>query len=99
SVVGDTINATLSPSGVLGNYSITSNTAAFTITQASQTITFGALAGRTYGDAPFTVSATGGASGNPVTFAASGACTAGGTNGTTITVVAAGSCTVTASQA
>src|SRR5205823_11372435 len=35
-----TISAVLSPAGVLSNYSITYNTAAFTITQATQTITF-----------------------------------------------------------
>ena len=40
--------------------------------------------------APFTVSATGGASGNPVTFMASGACSSGGVNGATITLVAVG---------
>src|SRR5207245_1706690 len=66
-----------------------------------QTSTFGALSNRTYGGAPFTVSATGGASGTAVTFAAAPAsvCTAGGTNGNTIAIVRAGTCTVTASQA
>ena len=37
-----------------------------------QTITFAPLGGKTFGDAPFTVSATGGASGEPVTFSVSG---------------------------
>lgn len=69
------------------------------LVKGSQTITFAALADRTYGDPAFTVVATGGASGNPVTFAASGACTSGGLNGATITLVAPGSCSVTASQA
>ena len=66
-----------------------------------QTITFGALADKTYGDAPFTVSATGGASGNPVTFTAAPAavCTAGGTNGSTITIQGSGTCSVSADQA
>ncbi|MEQ1606899.1 MAG: kelch repeat-containing protein [Pyrinomonadaceae bacterium] len=76
-----------------------SNVQTFDVVKADQTITFGALATKTYGDAPFVVSATGGASGNPVTFAASGNCTASGTNGSTITITGAGSCTVTASQA
>src|SRR2546425_2039455 len=78
-----------------------SGSVAQTVNQASQTITFGALSNRTYGDAPFTVSATGGASGTAVTFAAAPAsvCTAGGTNGNTIAIVRAGTCTVTASQA
>ena len=42
--------------------------AAFTIAKLNQTITFDPLAPKTYGDAPFTVSGTGGGSGNPVTF-------------------------------
>ena len=67
--------------------------------KANQTINFAALGAKTFGDAPFTVSATGGASGNPVTFTATGNCTSGGTNGATITITGAGSCTVTADQA
>ena len=74
----------------------TSSPATIVIGQASQTITFGALPARTYGDAPFTVSATGGGSGNPVMFAASGNCTV---SGDTVTLTGAGSCTITASQA
>ena len=69
------------------------------LVKGNQTITFAAPADRIYGDPPFTVVATGGASGNPVTFAASGACTSGGLNGATITLLAPGSCSVTASQA
>jgi hypothetical protein len=81
----------------LGNFATV--TGAATVAKADQSITFGALADKTFGDAPFTVSATGGASGNPVTFIASGNCTSSGTNGSTITITGAGSCTVTASQA
>ena len=51
----------------------------------------------------FTVSATGGASGNPVTFtvapASAGVCSAGGGNGATITMLALGTCAVLADQA
>jgi hypothetical protein len=49
----------------------------------------------------FTLSATGGGSGNLVVFATqtSGTCTTTGTNGTTLTLVAAGACTVQATQA
>ncbi|HEY3319857.1 MAG TPA: kelch repeat-containing protein, partial [Planctomycetota bacterium] len=69
----------------------------FNVAQAAQAITFGALSGKTYGDAPFTVSATGGASGNPVTFViASGPATI---NGNEITLTGAGLVTVRASQA
>ena len=62
-----------------------------------QTITFDALGGKTFGDAPFTVSATGGASGQPVTFSiTSGPATI---SGDTVTLTGAGSVTVRASQA
>src|SRR5207302_3701561 len=71
----------------------------FIVAKANQTITFAALTDKTYGAAPFTVSASGGGSSNPVTFGASGNCTSGGANGSTITITGAGSCTVTASQA
>lgn len=67
--------------------------------KANQTINFGALVDKTFGDADFNVSATGGASGNPVTFNPSGNCTSSGTNGSTIHLTGAGSCTITASQA
>lgn len=47
------------------------------------------------------LSATGGGSGSPVTFASitPNVCTAGGTNGSIVTFVSAGACTITASQA
>jgi VCBS repeat protein/putative Ig domain-containing protein/fibronectin type III domain protein/exosortase sorting signal-containing protein len=76
---------------------------AYTIAVASagQTITFAPLANLPFGSPAFTVSATGGASGNPVTFASQTPtiCTASGTNGTTVTLIAAGACTIRASQA
>jgi hypothetical protein len=61
----------------------------------AQTITFGALAAKTFGDADFPVSATS-SSGLPVSFTASGSCTI---TAATVHLVSAGSCTVTASQA
>ncbi len=69
------------------------------LVNGDQAITFPQPQDGTYGDAPFTVNATGGASGNSVTFAASGACVSSGSSGATITILGAGSCTVTASQA
>jgi uncharacterized protein YjiK/phosphodiesterase/alkaline phosphatase D-like protein len=66
----------------------------FQIDGVNQTIAFGALPNKTFGDAPFTVSATA-SSGLPVSFAASGNCTV---SGATVTITAAGSCTITASQ-
>ena len=71
----------------------------FVVAQASQTITFAGLTDKTFGDPAFTVNASGGASGNPVTFAASGSCAAGGANGSTISLTGIGVCAVTASQA
>src|SRR6185437_1019209 len=75
--------------------------ATFAVVKGDQTITFGALPNKTFGDSPVTVSATGGGSTSPVTFAVGAAdnCTSGGTNGATITITGAGSCTVTAAQA
>jgi uncharacterized repeat protein (TIGR01451 family) len=73
----------------------------FAVAKGNQTITFGALPGKTYGNPPFTVSATGGASGNPVTFSTTTTtiCTLSGTNNSTVTIIAAGTCTITANQA
>jgi hypothetical protein len=70
------------------------------VNKADQTITFAPLGNKAYGDAVFTVSASGGGSGNPVTFASGtpGICTTTGANGSTITIVAAGMCSITASQ-
>jgi uncharacterized protein YjdB len=71
------------------------------VTMATQEITFEALTGKTYGDVPFTVSATGGASGHAVTFTSSdpAVATCSGTNGATVTITGSGSCQITASQA
>jgi hypothetical protein len=81
-----------------GNYSaatgVTENT---TAEKASQTITFNPPATKEIGDAPFVLAATGGASGNPVTFAvASGP---GSVTGSTLTITGFGPIVVTASQA
>lgn len=71
------------------------------LVKGQQAITFGTPApSAQYGDQPFEVTATGGASGNPVTFTGSGACAAEGVNGSAVvTILAAGTCEVTASQA
>ncbi len=62
--------------------------------QAAQTISFSALANKSYGDADFAVSATA-SSGLPVSFAAAGNCTI---SGASVHITGAGSCTITASQ-
>ena len=77
-----------------GSYASSSGTNSLTVAKANQTITFGALAAKTYGDPSFTVSATA-SSGLVVSFSASGNCTIATT---TVTITGAGSCTITASQ-
>ncbi len=66
----------------------------------SQTINFGAAPSVNVGGTG-TVSASGGASGNPVTFSSltAAVCTASGANGATITGVTTGTCTIAANQA
>lgn len=59
-----------------------------------QTIAFGALANKTFGDPPFGLAATA-TSGLTVTFSASGNCTV---SGSTVTLTAPGSCTIRANQ-
>jgi hypothetical protein len=68
----------------------------FTIAKATQAIDFAAPGNKAYGDQPFAVTATGGASGNAVTLSASGACTIAGQ---TVTIAGAGDCSITAAQA
>jgi hypothetical protein len=70
-------------------------TQTFTVAMANQTISFGALANKAYGDAPFALSATA-SSGLPVSFAVtSGPATLAGN---TVTLTNTGTVTITASQ-
>ena len=103
--------ATVNPSGLPANaagYAITlsyaqtsnfeaasDNSLSLVVDKAGQTISFGALGAKTFGDADFSVSATA-TSGLAVSFAATGDCTVGGS---TVHLTGAGSCTITASQA
>jgi hypothetical protein len=87
--------------GTTGSHSLTVSAGGLTpasqiqtIAKANQTITFGALGSKAYGDPDFTVSATA-SSGLVVTFAASGNCTV---TGNSVHITGAGSCTITASQ-
>jgi hypothetical protein len=77
--------------------SLTSASQAQTITKAEQTITFGALGNKTYGDGDFGVNATA-SSGLTVSFSSltTGVCTV---SGPTVHIVAAGTCTIRAAQA
>ncbi|BAP56049.1 NHL repeat-containing protein [Thioploca ingrica] len=65
------------------------------VSKIDQTITFAALADKTDGDAPFTVSATA-TSRLPIGFSSTGNCTV---TDTIVTLTGVGSCTITASQA
>jgi uncharacterized protein YjbI with pentapeptide repeats len=81
--------------------------------QGPQSIEFPSVTSQTYGGAPFTISATGGGSGQAVTFAVTGGSSvcrlSGAANGTdasgngtgtaSVTVLTAGTCAITASQA
>ena len=69
----------------------------FQVTQAGQTIAFGALSNQTLGTAPFSVSASA-SSGLPVSFASltASVCTV---SGVTVTLVSPGVCTIQAMQA
>lgn len=71
-------------------------TRSFQIVNEGQAITFASLAGKTFGDAPFTLSAVA-SSGLTITYSSSttSVCTV---SGSTLTLVAAGTCTVNASQ-
>jgi Pro-kumamolisin, activation domain/Bacterial Ig-like domain (group 3) len=105
-VSGSTLTATAAGSCIVaadqaGNGTFTAAaevTGTVTVTQAGQVITFGALSDAVFGSAPFTVSATGGASASPVTFSSltAAVCTV---SGSTVTLVSAGTCTIEADQA
>jgi hypothetical protein len=77
------------------NYNgVAATTVTLTVLKADQTIAFGALAKKTYGNAPLTLGAT--ASSNlAVTYATAAPCAV---SGATLTINGAGTCTITASQ-
>src|SRR2546425_1765904 len=80
-----------------GNPTVVTTTGSLLVNKADQTITFGVLAGKTYGDPDFGVSATT-SSGLAVSFTSqtTATCTV---SGSTVHIVAAGTCTIRASQA
>ena len=90
--VGGPYNVPATGSGITG-------TANFSLTniKANQTINFGALANKTFGDPDFGISATA-TSGLPVGFTPSGQCTVTSPSPGTVHITGAGSCTITASQ-
>jgi hypothetical protein len=91
-----TSTATLGDAGA-GNYTLTQPTGiTANITQASQTITFGALSDRLVGGASFSLTATA-SSGLTVTYTSSNPAVAT-VSGSTVTIVGAGTTVITASQ-
>jgi hypothetical protein len=94
-VTGYSISGTKS-----GNYNLIQPTlsANITATMITQSIVFNALSAATYGDGPITLSAIGGASGNPVTYSSSNTSVAT-ISGSTLTIVGNGTAVITASQA
>jgi hypothetical protein len=97
------VNAGSYPTGVgasfAGDVSFdpSSGSNSLNVSAADQTINFGPLADKLTTDPPFTVSATGGGSGNPVTFSTgSSACSV---SGTTVTILSSGMCSIDANQA
>jgi hypothetical protein len=98
-------SVTATANGTPGSYSVSVQvpilnlTATFDLTNVDnrQSISFAAPLSATYGDAPFTVSATA-SSGLPVSFgsATPGVCTV---NGATVSLIGAGACTIAANQA
>ncbi|MCX6335202.1 MAG: autotransporter-associated beta strand repeat-containing protein [Bacteroidia bacterium] len=66
--------------------------------KGTQTIIFNTLLTKAFGDPPFTLSATGGASGNPVTYTSSNTSVAI-ISGNSVTIVGTGTADITASQA
>ncbi|WP_219928742.1 YDG domain-containing protein [Flavobacterium pallidum] len=73
------------------------NATAFTITQATQSITFGTLANKTTADAPFALTGTA-SSGLTVAYSSSNPAVAT-VSGSTVTITGAGTTTITATQA
>ena len=98
--VSTTLTASNSSSGDTGTASVTG------LAATGQPITdfAGITSPVTYGSGPYTLSATGGASGNPVVFSVDPSSTAGvaavsGTNGTTLTITGTGALYIDANQA
>ena len=97
-----TCSITASQAGNTNYAAATDVSQSFAIGQATQTVSFAKPSDVTFAPGGTrTLTATGGASALPVTFASttSGVCTTGGTNGATVTYVSAGTCSITASQA
>ncbi len=92
----------ITPGGLTSsNYAITFTDGSLDITIASQIIIFNPLGTKVYGDAPFTIFATGGISGNPVVFTSSdqNVAVCSGVNGEIVNIIGVGTCMINANQA
>jgi hypothetical protein len=87
-------SVTATQAGDASYYPAAPVTRSFDIAKRGQTIAFGTLANRVYGEAPFTISATA-SSGLKVGFGASGVCSL---SGSTVILNDLGTCTITATQ-
>jgi Secretion system C-terminal sorting domain len=92
-----TCNITASQAGNV-NYNAGSATKLFTVAQGVQNVVMPPIPPKNFGDAPFTVSATGGASGNTIVFSSNNTSVAT-VSGNTVTIVGGGVCNITAVQA
>jgi uncharacterized delta-60 repeat protein len=94
---GQTLSATFIPSDTISYNIPAAATVAINVNAAGQTISFGTPPGLIYGGAAGSASATGGASGLPVTFSSltTGVCTI---SGSAVTPVTAGTCIIAADQ-
>ena len=102
-ISGNTVTITGIGTVVLGasqvattNYNATTATISFTVNPEVPTLTFAAIAARTFGDAPFTVSATSASSGAVTYSVTSGQATI---SGNMVTITGAGTVVLGASQA
>jgi hypothetical protein len=89
-----TCSITATQGGSAGYATATPVTISFTVSPASQTITFGVLPTQSATSQPFSLSALA-SSGLAVTFTATGNCAV---SGSIVTITGAGNCTITASQ-
>ncbi len=96
-VAAGSTTITASQAGTANYLAAASVDQVLTLTKQTQTITFAALAGKTYGDAAFTLSATASSS-LPMTYTSADPAVAT-VSGNTVTIVGAGSTSITAAQA
>jgi hypothetical protein len=97
---GQILQVTFTPAD-LTNYPVVSKSVTINVLKADQTIAFGTLGNKTYGDPDFDVSASATATSHLLVYFTSGTpgvCTSNGATGATIHIVAAGPCTIVASQ-